>query len=250
MDSLSILQAISFGFCKDWEQELVRLEIIVYQLHRGFTIEHALSIWPPRLDLPPHLIGVKPATDPFASDPRNRPGARLLPRDTLDGLAGNRSAHGDPAADSPTDPLSRALDLRFPSNNWAVDGAWTGTGKSAFAVDPHMPSLPSAAALHHGRGGRSPRTEGSYRVMGASFPGMPALPFGTNGKVAWGPTSNWADVTDLFVEKTVPTGPAYYETEKGDMPFDFQDRGLSRPPWIPVHRGEAPHPQPRATASS
>ncbi len=113
------------------------------------------------------------------------------------------------------------MDLRFLSNNWAVDGAWTGTGKSAFAVDPHMPSslppIPYIMAVEV----VSP-DEGSYRVMGASFPGMPALPFGTNGNVAWGPTSNWADVTDLFVEKRNPDRPAYYETEKGDMPFGFR----------------------------
>lgn len=218
-DSLSILEAISFGFCKDWEQELVRLEIVVYQLRHGFTIDHALGIWPPRLDFPPHLIGVKPEKDPFASIPPMAPElASYLQYDLTAGPP--RISPFSAAAHSVAvlDPLSTALDLQFLSNNWAVDGKWTATGKSAFAMDPHMPSslppLPYIAAVEV-----DSRTEGSYRVFGASFPGMPALPFGTNGSVAWGPTSNWADVTDLFVEKPVPGRPGFYQTENGDSPF-------------------------------
>jgi len=228
-DSLSILEAISFGFCKDWEQELVRLEIIVYQLHHGFSLDHALGIWPPRFDFPPHLIGVKPARDPFAAVPAVAP---ELAEYLQQGLMAGKPAQYQPArakdlvsstlASAPEDPLSDALELQFLSNNWAVSGAWTGTGKAAFAVDPHMPSsLPPlpyimAVDLHS-------RTEGSYQVFGAGFPGMPAVPFGTNGNVAWGPTSNWADVTDLFVEKPDPDRPGYYQTESGDRLFDSRE---------------------------
>ena len=50
----------------------------------------------------------------------------------------------------------------------------------------------------------------------------PVIPFGTNGKVAWGPTSNWADTTDLFVEKPAPGRSGFYETEKGAQPFTFR----------------------------
>ncbi len=221
-DSLSILEAISFGFCKDWEQELVRLEIVVYQLRRGFTVDHALRIWPPRFDFPPHLIGVKPEKDPFASIPPMAPElASYLREDVTAGLPRRVSPSLPVLSAAAFDPLSAALDLQFLSNNWAVDGKWTATGKSAFAVDPHMPSslppLPYIMAVE-----LDSRTEGSYRVFGASFPGLPALPFGTNGSVAWGPTSNWADVTDLFVEKTVSGKPGYYQTEDGDRPFSVR----------------------------
>jgi penicillin G amidase len=216
-DSVSILEAISFGFCKDWEQELVRLEIVVYQLHHGYSVDHALEIWPPRFDFPPHLIGVKPAQDPFASIP---PMAPELASFLEQNLIVEQPRPGSPTGLSQaTDPLSNALGLQFLSNNWAVDGAWTGTGKSAFAVDPHMPSslppLPYIVAMR-----LDSKTEGSYRVFGAGFPGLPAVPFGTNGNVAWGPTSNWADVTDLFVEKPSPGRPGYYQTESGDRKFD------------------------------
>lgn len=232
VDSPSVLETISFGFCKNWEQELVRLEIIVDQLRRGYSIDHALAVWPPRMDFPPHLIGVKPAKDPFAAIPPVAPELASYLRQSLSAMAaspyGALSVTAGPPGGSQsvpetsTDPLPASLDLRFLSNNWAVSGAWTGTGKSALAVDPHMPSslppLPYIAAVH-----LDSAAEGSYRVMGASFPGLPAIPFGTNGTVAWGPTSNWADVTDLYVEKPSPDNPGYYQTEKGDMPFSVRE---------------------------
>ncbi len=215
-DSLSILEAISFGFCKDWEQELVRLEIVVFQLHHGYSIDHALEIWPPRFDFPPHLIGEKPAHDPFASIPPMAPELASYLKENL--IVGQPEST---EISDVVDPLSNALGLQFLSNNWAVSGAWTGTGKSAFAVDPHMPSslppLPYIVAVK-----LDSKTEGSYQVFGASFPGLPAVPFGTNGNVAWGPTSNWADVTDLFVEKPSLEKPGYYQTESGDRKFDVR----------------------------
>ena len=215
VDSLSILALISFGFCKDWEQELSRLELMVSQLKAGSTIERALKIWPPRFDLPPHLIGEKPRTDPFADIPVIAPELAEYLTEKFKGNAAPASA-GDQREG--TDALSSGLNLRMSSNNWAVDGMWTGTGKSAIAFDPHMPlSLPpllyiSAITLSSADGG-------GYEVMGAAIPGLPALPFGTNGKVAWGPTSNWADVTDLYVEKQAPGRPGYYMTENGEEPF-------------------------------
>ncbi len=233
-DSLAILQTISFGFCKDWEQELVRLEIVVHQLRQGSTIDHALGIWPPRFDFPPHLIGVKPAKDPFAAI---APMAPELASSLLENLSASLAPVSPLVPPAATDPLSRALDLRFLSNNWAVSGTWTGTGKSAFAIDPHMPSslppLPYIVAVQ-----LDSATEGSYHIIGASFPGLPAVPFGTNGAVAWGPTSNWADVTDLYVEKPAPGRPGFYQTEDGDRPFGSRGRSLSHPPREVFHRGK------------
>ncbi|MGA2481330.1 MAG: penicillin acylase family protein, partial [Spirochaetia bacterium] len=224
-DSLAILQMISFGFCKDWEQELVRLELIVHHLKSGSTIERALAIWPARRDLPPHLVGRKPAVDPFASLPPIAPELASWLQETY-GARGNarlprpeKSTRARQEAEA--DPLQRALQMSFLSNNWAVDGRWTGTGKSAFAMDPHMPtSLPPFPYII---GLTLDQPDGSgFSVIGAGFPGIPALPFGTNGAVAWGPTSNWADTTDLFVEKPVPGRDGYYETEKGDAPFTIR----------------------------
>ena len=217
LDSVAITETVSFGFCKDWEQELTRLELMVNQLETGSTLERALAIWPARIDLPPHLIGEKPAVDPFASIPPIAPELAqwLLATYSADApVAPKHAAIEKDGTDRTDGPLARALDLQFLSNNWAMSGKWTGTGKGAFAVDPHMPTslppLPYVMSLT-----LDSRDEGSFTAVGAGFPGLPALPFGTNGKVAWGPTSNWADCTDLFVERTVAGKSDLYLGERG-----------------------------------
>lgn len=219
VDTLAVMQLVSFGFCKNWEQELVRLEIIVFQLGRGFSMQHALAVWPPRFDMPPHLIGQKPIEDPFASIPLIAP---ELAEYLETSFAGESLSEVRGAEEEAPDALATDLDLSFLSNNWAVDGKWTRTGRSAFAMDPHMPSsLPPLPYLI--RLTLDSAAEGSYRVTGASFPCLPAVPFGTNGAVAWGPTSNWADVTDLYVEKPSVGKPGYYQTETGDRPFTVRE---------------------------
>lgn len=234
VDCLSILELVSFGFCKNWEQELVRLELTVNQLKTGSSAERALSIWPPRLDLPPHLIGVKPEKDPFAEIPPVAPellnylrslyGGNVAARRRSDPERAGYAARLHPTGARPNDAavsLERSLDLRFLSNNWAVDGKWTGTGKGAFAMDPHMPySLPPLTYL---TALRLEAEKEEFSVMGAGIPGLPAIPFGTNGKVAWGPTSNWADTTDLYVEIPAPGKPGYYLTETGETAFSVRE---------------------------
>lgn len=220
LDCISIMELVSFGFCKNWEQELARLEIMVNQLKTGGTIERALAIWKPRFDFPPHLIGTKPARDPFAGIPPLAPELAKYLTDTITPVAGTSPgaapAAGPRTQDAAADTLAMMLDFSSAaSNNWAVSGAWTGTGKAALAEDPHMPlSLPSMIYL------ASIRLQGltSYQVVGGSIPGLPAIPFGTNGRVAWGPTSNWADVTDLYVEMPSEKD-GFYKTENGDVPF-------------------------------
>jgi penicillin G amidase len=91
---------------------------------------------------------------------------------------------------------------------WAVGGRWTGTNKGALAADPHLPySMPAGGYLAHLECGSGPS---AWRVIGAGFPGIPSILFGTNGNVAWGVAANWADVTDLYVEKPVADEPDRY----------------------------------------
>ncbi len=222
VDTLSILAMISFGFCKNWEQELSRLELMVYQLRTGSTIPRALGIWPARFDLPPHLVGVKPASDPFAGVPEVSAELAEYLETKFAGKAQLAETGRETVPSTPFDDLAKILNPVMSSNNWAVDGIWTATGKSALALDPHFPiSLPPlvyiAALKLDAADGRG------YEVMGAGIPGLPALPFGTNGKVAWGPTSNWADVADLYVEKQVEERPGSYLTEGGEEPFTVRD---------------------------
>ena len=80
------------------------------------------------------------------------------------------------------------------SNNWAVAGTRTATGMPLLDADPHLqfqlPAVWYEAEL------QAP----PYSVRGATFPGIPAFFFGTNGHIGWGETNTGADVNDFFVE--------------------------------------------------
>jgi penicillin amidase len=86
------------------------------------------------------------------------------------------------------------------SNNWAVDGTLSATGKPLLANDPHLSSkTPSTWYLAHVTGG-------DFDVIGATLPGAPAIAIGRNRFIAWGETNVAADVEDLYRERLDPTG--------------------------------------------
>lgn len=85
------------------------------------------------------------------------------------------------------------------SNNWAVSGSLTKSGKPMLANDPHlgidMPSIWLPMRLEIA--GR--------RVEGVTLPGMPGVVLGKNDRMAWAFTNLEADVQDLYREpKSVP----------------------------------------------
>ena len=84
-------------------------------------------------------------------------------------------------------------EVRAPgSNNWAVAGWRSGTGRAILANDMHL-------------GLRVPNTWYRARlkvadlvdVTGVTLPGVPTVVAGTNGKVAWGFTNTFGDWVDL-----------------------------------------------------
>ncbi len=81
------------------------------------------------------------------------------------------------------------------SNNWAVTGARTASGKPMLATDPHQPhSIPNTffyAHLH------AP----GWDVFGASFPGVPYFMMGYTRDVAWGLTTGMIDNYDVYIEE-------------------------------------------------
>src|SRR5437667_5618958 len=86
------------------------------------------------------------------------------------------------------------------SNNWAIAGARTASGRPLLANDPHLaPRLPAPWYLVHLR---CP----AWEVAGASFAGSPAIPIGHNGYAAWGITAGLTDQWDLFIEEVGPDG--------------------------------------------
>jgi penicillin G amidase len=78
------------------------------------------------------------------------------------------------------------------SNNWAVDGTKTQSGRPILCNDPHLGlNLPS---LWYEMQLQSP----SHKVYGVSFPGAPGVIIGFNDSCAWGVTNASRDVKDYY----------------------------------------------------
>jgi penicillin amidase len=97
------------------------------------------------------------------------------------------------------------------SNNWAVAGSRTASGRPLLAGDPHRAfEMPGMYLQTHVASDR-------FDVIGLTVPGVPGFPhFAHNGKVAWCVTHAFADIHDLFVEN-----------------FDDQGRHLTPEGWKP-----------------
>ena len=78
------------------------------------------------------------------------------------------------------------------SNNWAVSGRKTNSGKPILCNDPHLstnlPSIWYQMQIH------TP----AYNVYGVSFPGAPYVIIGFNDSCAWGITNSERDVRDYY----------------------------------------------------
>ena len=92
------------------------------------------------------------------------------------------------------------------SNNWAVHGSRTASGKPLVAGDPHRGlDTPNVYYQNH-------VACPDFDVIGLSFPGCPGFPhFGHNENVAWCVTHAGADYQDLYVEnlRDGEQGPEY-----------------------------------------
>jgi penicillin G amidase len=106
--------------------------------------------------------------------------------------------------------LADAMDGGFTlgSNEWAIAGRHTATGRPILANDPHL-SLDTPSTFYpialQGAG---------YDVQGEGFAGTPYVILGQNQKIAWGATTNPMDVTDTYVEQVRPdaTSPSGLST--------------------------------------
>ncbi|HEY0680284.1 MAG TPA: penicillin acylase family protein [Chitinophagaceae bacterium] len=78
------------------------------------------------------------------------------------------------------------------SNNWAVSGSKTASGRPILCNDPHLslnlPSLWYEMQIH------TPE----FNAYGATFPGAPCIIIGFNDSCAWGFTNGMRDVRDYY----------------------------------------------------
>jgi penicillin G amidase len=78
------------------------------------------------------------------------------------------------------------------SNNWAVAGSKTASGRPILCNDPHLAlNLPS---LWYEMQLSTP----SFNAYGASFPGAPSIVIGFNDSASWGFTNAMRDVRDYY----------------------------------------------------
>jgi penicillin amidase len=101
------------------------------------------------------------------------------------------------------------------SNNWAVSGKKTVSGRPILCNDPHLglnlPSLWYEVQIN------TP----THNTYGASFPGSPAVIIGFNDSIAWGVTNAGRDVLDYYEMKFKDTSMQEYwyngEWKKADL---------------------------------
>ncbi len=116
------------------------------------------------------------------------------------------------------------------SNNWALHGSRTASGKPLVAGDPHR-GLDTPNVYYQNQIACP-----EFDVIGLSFPGVPGFPhFGHNADVAWCVTHAGADYQDVYVEKL-------RESAGGGVEYLYKDEwkaGEVRRETIAVKGGES-----------
>ena len=81
------------------------------------------------------------------------------------------------------------------SNEWAVAGVHTASGKAMLANDMHLPhGIPNIWY-------EADLKSGNFHVGGVTVPGIPFIAEGHNEHIAWGYTAMYADMQDVYVEQ-------------------------------------------------
>ena len=175
VDVASVVRLFAFLLAANWQDELARLAVFE-------------------------------ADGPEALRALDERAAHDLP--TTVGLPEGEHAARALAAD--LDALARWVPVGGASNNWAVAGSRTRSGRPLVANDPHLPpSLPTFWYLAH-------VTCPDWSVAGAALPGTPAIAAGHNGYGAWGTTAGHCDETDLFLEQLRRDGDGAWSVLDGD----------------------------------
>jgi penicillin amidase len=96
------------------------------------------------------------------------------------------------------------------SNNWAVSGRRTLSGKPLFCNDPHVPLFPAPTFWQHVH-----LCSGDVDVQGGMYPGFPGFGFGHNRHLAFGVTTLLRDGWDLVRLQRDASDPFRYQSAAG-----------------------------------
>jgi len=112
--------------------------------------------------------------------------------------------------------------LAIGSNNWAVSGKFSKSGKPIVANDPHMdarilpgPFYPCALITP------------DFRFIGINVPGVEGMVAFRNEYIAAGITNAYGDAQDLYVETVDPNNPENYLEGGSSIPFTILEENLS-----------------------
>ncbi|HET9560817.1 MAG TPA: penicillin acylase family protein, partial [Propionibacteriaceae bacterium] len=232
IDSIAWLKVMAWDLASNLTQEVDRA-IITSKLGAGRAAS-LFPLYPLEDDFAPIVRRgdvVGKTFDPTAS----RSSARPLP----DGLSNDQLRNATNVLQSaakinqviPHLLGSGSVEAGTGSNSWAVDGSRTESGKAILSNDPHLATgIPSAFAqvgLHC----RTVSEACPFDVSGFSMASMPGVVIGKNNKIAWGLSSSYADVQDLYLEDvrgdTVRQGDTYMPLHV--ITEEIQVRGEDRP---------------------
>ena len=194
-DSVAWMLMMAYDLGGNWQRELQRLELSQY-----LTTKQVWEVIPPYSHTEPvsnmdfakmyHELNVF-NTNPKAESPKSKklPSTELSTND----LPGGKDGIG--------------------SNNWALSGKLTDTGKPLLANDPHLGL--SAPAVWYFAHIDAP----GLNVIGGTLPGIPAVVLGRTEKYAWSFTNTNPDVQDTYLEQLDPNNPSMYRGPNGMLPF-------------------------------
>ena len=113
------------------------------------------------------------------------------------------------------------------SNNWAISPRRTATGRPLLANDPHRTqAVPSLRYIVH-------LSSPGLDLIGAGEPALPGISIGHNGTIAFGLTIFSIDQEDLYIYRTKPDEPDFYEHRGHWLPMEVTSEE------IPVRGGDA-----------
>jgi len=93
------------------------------------------------------------------------------------------------------------------SNNWAVSPDGAAGPNALFSNDPHL-TLSNAAIWYLASLDARTSGSGETRAAGATFPGLPWVVLGFNEDIAWGATTAYYDLVDVYLEELSADGQA------------------------------------------
>ncbi|CAM3785931.1 penicillin acylase family protein [Polynucleobacter brandtiae] len=194
-DSVAWMLMMALDLGGNWDKELQRLE-----LSQFLTTKQVWEV------LPPYTPGNPVSNVDFAKMYRDNKVFNQNPQ------VRNQKSNSLPSTELSINRVPGGQE-GIGSNNWALNGRLTVSGKPLLANDPHLGL--SAPAIWYVAHLEAP----GLNVIGATLPGIPAVVLGRTDKFAWSFTNTGPDVQDLYIEQLDPKNPGVYRGPEGLLAF-------------------------------